>query len=84
VCVGKAGISLPVKVRSGQSRADRPAASLAGVVATRGPKRRQQVHGIYGSNPEKWACRGGRAGNRTSEGSMADLGMREDGCSAGG
>src|SRR5713101_1775699 len=28
VCVGKAGISLSVKVRPGQSRADRPAASL--------------------------------------------------------
>jgi hypothetical protein len=52
VCVGKAGISLSVKVRPGQSRADRPAASLAGVVVTRGPKRRQQVHGIYRSNPE--------------------------------
>ena len=52
VCVGKAGISLLVKVRPGQSRADRPAASLAGVAATRGLKRRQQVHGVYGSNPE--------------------------------
>ena len=52
VCVGKAGISLPVKVRSGQSRADRPAASLAGVAVTRGLKRRQQAHGVYGSNPE--------------------------------
>ena len=51
-CVGKAGISLPVKVRSGQSRADRPGASLAGVAATRGLKRRQQVHGVDGSNPE--------------------------------
>jgi hypothetical protein len=50
--VGKAGINLPVKVRSGQSRADRPEASLAGVAATRGLKRRQQVHGVYGSNPE--------------------------------
>ena len=50
--LGKAGISLPVKVRPGQSRADRPAASLAGVVVTRGPKRRQQVHGVYRSNPE--------------------------------
>src|SRR5712691_5735871 len=52
VCVGKAGISLSVKVRPGQSRADRPAASLAGVAVTRGLKRRQQVHGVYGSNPE--------------------------------
>src|SRR6266511_1701034 len=50
--VGKADINLPVKVRSGQSRADRPGASLAGVAATRGLKRRQQVHGVYGSNPE--------------------------------
>ena len=50
--LGKAGISLPVKVRSGQSRADRPAASLAGVAVTRGLKRKQQVHGVYGSNPE--------------------------------
>src|SRR5579859_7839970 len=52
LCVGKAGISLPVRVRPGQSRADRPAASLAGVAVTRGPKRRQQVHGVYGLNPE--------------------------------
>ena len=52
VCVGKAGISLPVKVRSGQSRADRPAASLVGVAVTRGLKRRQQVHGVDGLNPE--------------------------------
>jgi hypothetical protein len=52
VCVGKAGISLPVKARSGQSRADRPAASLAGVAVTRDLKRRQQAHGIHGSNPE--------------------------------
>ena len=52
VCVGKAGISLLVKVRPGQSRADRPAASLAGVAATRGLKRRQRVHGVYGLNPE--------------------------------
>src|SRR5712691_4998950 len=52
VCVGKAGISLPVKVRPGQSRADRPAASLAGVAVTRGLKRRQRVHGVYGWNPE--------------------------------
>jgi hypothetical protein len=50
--VGTAGINLPVTVRSGHSRADRPAASLAGVVVTRGLKRRQQVHGVYGLNPE--------------------------------
>jgi hypothetical protein len=50
--VGKAGTNLSVKVRPGQSRADGPAASLAGVAATRGLKRRQQVHGVYGSNPE--------------------------------
>ena len=50
--VGKAGINLPVKVRSGQRRADRPGASLAGVAVTRGLKRRQRVHGVYGLNPE--------------------------------
>ncbi len=50
--VGKAGINLPVKVRSGQSRADRPGASLAGLAATRGLKRRQRVHGVDGLNPE--------------------------------
>jgi hypothetical protein len=50
--VGKADINLPVKVRSGQSRADRPAASLAGVAVMRGLKRRQQVRGVYGLNPE--------------------------------
>ena len=46
VCVGKAGISLSVKVRPGQSRADRPAASFACVVVTRGTKRKQQVYGV--------------------------------------
>ena len=51
-CVGEADINLPVRVRSGQSRADRPGASLAGVAVTRGLKRRQQVHGVYGLNPE--------------------------------
>jgi hypothetical protein len=50
--LGKAGISLPVKVRSGQSRANRPAASLAGAAVTRRLKRRQQVHGVCGLNPE--------------------------------
>jgi len=51
-CVGKADTNLPVRVRSGQSRADRPGASLTGVAATRGLERRQRVHGVYGSNPE--------------------------------
>ena len=44
--------NLPVKVRSGQSRAGRPGASLAGVAVTRGLKRRQRVDGVCGSNPE--------------------------------
>ena len=62
--VGKADTNLPVKVRSGQSRADRPGASLAGVAATRGLKRRQRVSGVCGLNPEidlswgpSWNCR---------------------------
>ena len=50
--LGKADTNLPAKVRSGQSRADRPGASLTGVAATRGLERRQRVHGVYGSNPE--------------------------------
>ena len=44
--LGEAGMSLPVQVWSVQSRASRTGASLAGVVATRGPKRRQQSYGV--------------------------------------
>ena len=42
-----AGMSLPVKVWSVQSRAGRTGASLAGVAATRGPKRRQRLDGVW-------------------------------------
>jgi len=41
--LGEADINLPVKVWSGQSLASGPEASLAGVAATRGLKRRQRV-----------------------------------------
>ena len=43
----EAGMSLPVKVWSVQSRASRTGASLAGVAATRGPKRRQRLDGVW-------------------------------------
>ena len=46
-CERKAGMSLPVKVWSVQSRAGRTGASLAGVAATRGPKRRQRLDGVW-------------------------------------
>src|SRR6266478_2087925 len=46
-CDRKAGMSLPVKVWSVQSRAGRTGASLAGVAATRGPKRRQRLDGVW-------------------------------------
>ena len=46
-CDRKAGMSLPVKVWSVQSRAGRTGASLAGVVVTRGPKRRQRLDGVW-------------------------------------
>jgi RNA-directed DNA polymerase len=46
-CERKAGMSLPVKVWSVQSRAGRMGASLAGVAATRGPKRRQRLDGVW-------------------------------------
>ena len=48
-------MSLPVKVWSVQSRAGRTGASLAGVAATRGPKRRQRLDGGWtgcGIDPE--------------------------------
>src|SRR5271165_3102499 len=45
-CERKAGMSLPVKVWSVQSRAGGTGASLAGVAATRGPKRRQRLDGV--------------------------------------
>lgn len=41
--LGEADINLLVKVWSGQSLASRPEASLAGIAATRGLKRRQRV-----------------------------------------
>ena len=43
----EAGMSLPVKVWSVQSRAGRTGASFAGVAATRGPKRRQRLDGVW-------------------------------------
>ncbi len=46
-CERKAGVSLPVKVWSVQSRAGGTGASLAGVAATRGPKRRQRLDGVW-------------------------------------
>ncbi len=46
-CERKAGVSLPVKVWSVQSRAGRTGASLAGVAATRGLKRRQRLDGVW-------------------------------------
>ena len=46
-CERKAGMSLPVKVWSVQSRAGRTGASFAGVAATRGPKRRQRLDGVW-------------------------------------
>ena len=46
-CDRKAGMSSPVKVWSVQSRAGRTGASLAGVAATRGPKRRQRLDGVW-------------------------------------
>jgi hypothetical protein len=46
-CERKAGTSLPVKVWSVQSRAGGTGASLAGVAATRGPKRRQRLDGVW-------------------------------------
>jgi len=46
-CERKAGMSLPVKVWSVQSRAGGTGASLAGVAATRGPKRRQRLDGVW-------------------------------------
>src|SRR5208337_2577983 len=45
-CERKAGMSLPVQVWSVQSRAGGTGASLAGVAATRGPKRRQRLDGV--------------------------------------
>src|SRR5271166_680287 len=45
-CERKAGMSLPEQVWSVQSRAGGTGASLAGVAATRGPKRRQRLDGI--------------------------------------
>jgi len=47
--LGEADINLPVKVWSGQSLASRPEASLAGVAATWGPKRRQRVFKVCDS-----------------------------------
>ena len=44
--IGEADMSLPVQVWSVQSRAGRAGASLAGVAATRGPKRRQRSYGV--------------------------------------
>src|SRR5271167_2455346 len=44
--IGEADMSLPVQVWSAQSRAGRAGASLAGVAATRGPKRRQRSYGV--------------------------------------
>ena len=79
----EAGMSLPVQVWSVQSRAGRTGASLAGVAATRGPKRRQRLDGVWHRLP-KSACCGGRAGARTSESCTSCLVMREAGCSAGG
>ena len=76
-------MSLPVKVWSVQSRAAGTGASLAGVVATRGPKRRQRLDGVWNSFP-KSVCRGVKAGARTSESSTSGFVMRETGCSAGG
>src|SRR5208283_5064609 len=46
-CDREAGVSLPVQVWSVQSRAGRTGASLAGVAATRGPKRRQRLDGVW-------------------------------------
>ena len=43
----EAGMSLPVKVWSVQSRAGRTGASLEGVAATRGLKRRQRLDGVW-------------------------------------
>ncbi len=82
-CVRKADVSLPVEVRSGQSRAGRPGVSLAGVAVTRGLKRRQRVDGVCDRIP-KLACCGGRAGTRTSEGSTTVIAMPEGGRSTGG
>jgi hypothetical protein len=44
--IGEVGMSLPVQVWSVQSRASRTGARLAGVAATRGPKRRQRSFGV--------------------------------------
>src|SRR5580700_9022594 len=44
--IGEADVSLPVQVWSVQSQASRAGASLAGVAATRGPKRRQRLNGV--------------------------------------
>ena len=44
--IGEADASLPVRVWSVQSLASRTGASLAGVAATRGPKRRQRLDGV--------------------------------------
>jgi hypothetical protein len=52
IALGKAGTNSLVKVQPGQSSAGRPVASLAGVVVTRGLKRRQRVNGVCGLNPE--------------------------------
>ena len=46
-CDRKAGMSLPVKVWSVQSRAGGTGASFAGVAATRDPKRRQRLDGVW-------------------------------------
>ena len=46
-CERKAGMSLPVKVWSVQSRAGGTGASLAGVAETRGLKRRQRLDGVW-------------------------------------
>ena len=44
--IGEADMSVPVQVWSAQSRAGRAGASLAGVAATPGPKRRQRSYGV--------------------------------------
>jgi RNA-directed DNA polymerase len=46
-CERKAGMSLPVRVWSVQSRAGGTGASLAGAAAPRGPKRRQRLDGAW-------------------------------------
>src|SRR5208283_4885865 len=76
-------MSLPVQVWSVQSRVGGTGASLAGVAATRGPKRRQRLDGVWNWLP-KSACGGGQSWRPHQRKQHIGSRHRETGCSAGG